>query len=152
MSCGQRWVARARVLAMLLAICVLMVPLASHAGTQYIYDDLGRIVQAINSDGSTTIYRYDAGGNITAIDRLVSGALSIALVAPTVGHVGTVVTISGNGFSTTPNDNVVTIAGATATVSSANPTTLMAAIPAAAASVGGAVASRHRSRQSNGDV
>ena len=122
--------------ALLLAIFVCAVPLASHAGAQYQYDDLGRLVEAINSDGTVTIYRYDAGGNITAIERLASGTLSIAHIAPTVGHVGTVITVTGNGFSTTLNDNAVTIAGATATVSTASSTSLTAAIPAGAASVG----------------
>jgi YD repeat-containing protein len=128
--------ALARTFAVLLAVVSCALPLASHAGTEYRYDDLGRLVEAINSDGTVTIYRYDAGSNIISIERLASGTLSIAHISPTLGHAGTIVAISGNGFSTTLNDNAVTIAGAAATVSSASPTTLTAAIPAAAASVG----------------
>jgi YD repeat-containing protein len=37
------------------------------ADVSYVYDDLGRVVQATHSDGAVTVYQYDANGNIRAI-------------------------------------------------------------------------------------
>jgi gliding motility-associated-like protein len=50
---------------------------------------------------------------------------------PTVGPIGTSVTISGTGFSTTPNDNVVKFFNdRTATVTASTPTSITAVVPA----------------------
>ena len=35
----------------------------------YVYDDVGRLAQAVDEDGGVSTYRYDPVGNIVAIDR-----------------------------------------------------------------------------------
>src|SRR5688572_25957194 len=72
------------------------------ASTRYYYDDLGRVVQAIGSDGSVRQYQYDANGNVTAINRIGGGSLTISGLSPSIGHVTASVTIFGAGFSATP--------------------------------------------------
>jgi YD repeat-containing protein len=120
-------------LTVLLTALVIVRPDGGIAGAEYIYDDLGRIVQAANSDGSVTLYRYDANGNLTRIERTNGSALSITSLTPLATFAGQSVTISGTGFSATPGQNAVTVGGVTATVTSASPTMLVISVPAAAA-------------------
>jgi uncharacterized protein (TIGR03437 family) len=54
---------------------------------------------------------------------------SIGSINPTEGPVGTEVTISGENFSATPDDNTVTFDGTEATVNSASETELVAVVP-----------------------
>jgi YD repeat-containing protein len=75
----------------------------------YADDALGRLVQVTDPSGDTAIYRYDAVGNITAIERPSAGGVAISGFTPTSGPVGTVVTISGVGFSATPGLNTNTL-------------------------------------------
>lgn len=103
------------------------------ASTQYYYDDLGRIVQAVRSDGAVFQYQYDANGNVLAINRISATSVSIAELTPRIGHAGATLTISGTGFSATPSQNTVTFnGGALAVVTSASPTTLAVTVPQAA--------------------
>jgi YD repeat-containing protein len=99
---------------------------------QYAYDALGRLVQVIDPSGDSAIYRYDAVGNITAIERIGSGSVSVSGFTPTRGPVGTSVSIFGTGFSTTPSSNTVTFNGAQLTVTSSTATTIVATMPAGA--------------------
>ncbi len=99
---------------------------------QYAYDALGRLTQVIDPSGDSAIYRYDAVGNITAIERVGSGAVSVSSFSPARGPVGTSVSIFGTGFSTTPSSNIVTFNGAQLTVTSSTATTIVATIPAGA--------------------
>lgn len=91
----------------------------AYADVQYVYDNAGRLVQVIAADGSSARYQYDAGGNITAINRLTAGQLAITAFSPNRGPEGAVVTIWGSGFSTTPAQNAVTFNGTTAAVTAA---------------------------------
>jgi YD repeat-containing protein len=133
------------------SLVTIGIPPQGLAGTSYIYDELGRVVQATNTDGSVVIYRYDANGNISAILRQSASALSIADVSPTVVHAGSLITITGNGFSATPSENAVVVGGAVAVVSTASATALTVTVPAGAnsgpvtVSVGSATAISPRS-------
>ena len=65
------------------------------ADVQYVYDELGRLVEVVAPSGASARYRYDAAGNIIGIQRSAAGALSIAEFTPNAGPVGTTVTIRG---------------------------------------------------------
>jgi YD repeat-containing protein len=69
----------------------------------YAYDELGRLVQVTDPSGESAIYRYDPVGNITAIERPGTSGVAISALIPDSGTVGTMVTITGTGFSTTPS-------------------------------------------------
>jgi len=58
--------------------------------------------------------------------------LSINSFSPESGPLGTTVTITGNGFNTTPADNVVYFGACLATVSSASATSLTVTVPSGA--------------------
>ena len=62
----------------------------------------------------------------------VIGAPSLTGFSPTLGAAGTTVTITGDGFDTTPGNNTVKFNGATATVSAATATQLTVTVPATA--------------------
>jgi YD repeat-containing protein len=99
------------------------------ATTQYYYDDLGRIVQAVRSDGAVFQYQYNANGNVLAINRIGASTLSISGFAPSIGHAGTSVTIFGTGFSAVPASNQVRFGSVVATVSTATSTKLTVTVP-----------------------
>jgi len=99
----------------------------------YNYDELGRLSQATRSDGSVTIYSYDANGNATHTYRSSAGALGIGRLQPSSGPVGVTVKIYGSGFSTTASANTVQFAGVAAVVSSATGTLLTVTVPVGAA-------------------
>jgi len=99
----------------------------------YVYDELGRLVAAIDASGNAAVYSYDAVGNILSIHRYNSATdLSIISFSPTHGAVGSVVTISGTGFSAVPSQNSVSFNGVAATVSSATQNQIVTSIPAGA--------------------
>jgi YD repeat-containing protein len=98
---------------------------------RYFYDDLNQLVKVVDSTGVSIQYVYDPVGNILQINRstVAPGALTIFNVIPqTVGTGGTI-TFQGQGFSTTPSLNTVTIDGIAATVVSATSTTLVVLVP-----------------------
>jgi YD repeat-containing protein len=99
----------------------------------YAYDELNRLVQVTDPAGESAIYRYDAVGNIVAIERPGAAGVAIASFTPYTGPIGTFVTISGTGFSTTPAQNTVTFGGTSATVTSATATQLVTTVPASLA-------------------
>ncbi len=98
------------------------------AATQYLYDDLGRLVLVANSDGSAAVYAHDENGNVLSITQWAASGPVIAAFSPMYGHAGTPVTILGTGFSTTPANNTVTIGGVAAAVSTATATTLVSSV------------------------
>jgi YD repeat-containing protein len=126
-------------LAHLRPVCVALLFLFAGAGPAYgagpiiyHYDALGRLVSVTDTDGNTAIYTYDAVGNIVKIARLSAAEAGIADFAPGAGPEGTIVTISGSGFSTTAAQNAVTFNEASAAVVSATSTQLIVRVPAGA--------------------
>jgi YD repeat-containing protein len=98
----------------------------------YIYDELGRLVGAVDPNGETARYTYDAVGNLTSISRQSSSQLSIIEFSPNGGTTGTPVTIYGTGFSSTLGQNTVSFNGVTATVVSSTATQIVTSVPAGA--------------------
>lgn len=96
----------------------------------YTYDALGRLVGVVDPAGETATYAYDAVGNLLSITRQSSSIVSIIGFTPNSGPIGTSVTISGTGFSTTPSENTVTFNGVAANVTSATATQIVATVPA----------------------
>ena len=103
---------------------------------QYFYDDLNQLVKIVDSTGVAIQYVYDPVGNILQINRsnVAPGVLTIFNVTPGTVGVGRTITIQGQGFSTTPSLDIVTIGGIAATVVSASSTTLFVSVPSNAAS------------------
>jgi YD repeat-containing protein len=101
------------------------------ADIQYVYDEVGRLVQVTDPVGASAQYTYDAAGNITGISQLSASTLSIVEFTPSA-PVGATVTVYGTGFSTTPSQNTVRFNGTTATVSLSTPTQLTATVPSGA--------------------
>lgn len=98
----------------------------------YAYDELGRLVQVTDPAGESAIYRYDAVGNILAIERPGANGVAISAFTPLSGVVGTPVTIYGSGFATIPADNTVTFNGTAAVVTTATATQIGMTVPAGA--------------------
>ncbi len=97
----------------------------------YAYDEAGRLVQVTTPAGSAQ-YRYDTAGNLIAVERPSAGGLAIAEFTPNGGPVGSIVTISGSGFSSTPSSNTVRVNGTAATVTQAGAGTLKITVPTGA--------------------
>ncbi len=118
----------------LVAVLLLWPVSAASDQAQYFYDDLGRLTTVIDGSGNIARYNYDAVGNLLSIERFDVGAsgIDIFLLEPSSGVTGIDVTIRGFGFSATPTDNQVAFNDTTATVVSANETTLVATVPAGA--------------------
>ncbi len=115
-----------------LALLLLVNAATVDAQVRYVYDESGRLVQVIGLDGKSTRYRYDAAGNIISMVQDLTGALVISEFTPNRGPIGTTVTISGSGFSTTVSANIVKFNGVTATVSAATATRLTTKVPTGA--------------------
>ena len=101
---------------------------------QYVYDDTGQLIKAIDSTGIVIEYVYDSVGNMLEVKRstLVPGALTIFSFTPQDGGPLTTVTISGQGFSTTAALNLVKFNGVAATVLSATSNQLVVQVPVGA--------------------
>ena len=115
--------------------CWVWVSVASLIGAAditYVYNDLGRLIAVVDEAGETAVYQYDAVGNLLTISRRSSATVSIIAFTPSTGPVGTVVTISGTGFSSTASQNTVKFRGVMATVTSASATQLVAKVPSGA--------------------
>jgi YD repeat-containing protein len=97
-----------------------------------VYDEIGRLVSVTDPGANTATYRYDAVGNITAIERPGSASVSISEFTPNSAPVGTTVLIYGTGFSATPSSNAVTFNGSAATVTAASASQLTVTVPAGA--------------------
>lgn len=103
---------------------------AQQGSITYIYDDLGRLVGVVDQEGNAASYTYDAVGNILSISRHdVLGPVSITLVSPNKGKVGTSVAIFGAGFSPNPVENRVSFSGVPAVVTSSSSNRLSTSVP-----------------------
>lgn len=80
-----------------------------------------------NYTGTLTNFTLDGAGS----NWIAPGfpKLTINSFSPESGPIGTTVTITGNGFNTTPSNNVVYFGAAQATVSSASATSLTVTVP-----------------------
>ena len=100
---------------------------------RYIYDDLNRLIGVVDPQGNAAEYVYDAVGNMLQIKRFTvdpTANVSISLVIPSKGTVGTSVQLFGKGFSADPAQDRVTFSGgASATVSAATSTSLTTTAP-----------------------
>lgn len=114
------------------AVALVMLAAApALADITYAYDSAGRLVAISDGAGKVITYSHDSDGNILQV-QVNSGAVAIAEVYPTVGRVGTAVTIYGIGFSATPSQDTVTFNGTQATVTSATTTTISTTVPTGA--------------------
>jgi YD repeat-containing protein len=103
----------------------------------YAYDALGRLIAVTDLNAATNgtaVYSYDAVGNLTGITRQSATQLALFEFAPHQGAIGTTVTLSGTGFSTTPGSNIVRFNGTAATVTAATTTQLTVTVPSGATS------------------
>jgi YD repeat-containing protein len=96
---------------------------------RYIYDELGRLMAAIDQNGDAAVYQYDAVGNLLSIARHSTGSVKIFEFTPNGAPVGTTVTLYGIGFSATPSQNTVTFNGTTASVSASTTTSITVSVP-----------------------
>jgi YD repeat-containing protein len=127
---------RASVRLLFFLTCVLLAiaqlrPLLAQS-VKYIYDDAGRLVVVIDQNGDAAVYTYDAVGNLLSITHQNTGTVSIVTFSPGSGPIGSVVTIYGTGFSTTPSQNLLTFNGTSATVTASTSTSLTATVPTGA--------------------
>lgn len=121
----RRWIAgicrsaglRAGFLLLLFAATNPAIGRAGAGPITYAYDELGRLVGAVDGTGAGVQYTYDAVGNLTNITPKSASTLSVFTCTPSNGPKGMTVIIYGDGFSTTPSENTVTFSGASATVS-----------------------------------
>lgn len=116
----------------LLAVLFITDTSRGQSGVQYFYDQLGRLVGVIDTSGNAAGYNYDAVGNLLSISRYTSSQVSALNFTPTSGPVGTVVTISGTGYSATPSLDTVSFNGKTATITSATVNQLIVTVPTGA--------------------
>ncbi|MDQ5839413.1 MAG: IPT/TIG domain-containing protein, partial [Acidobacteriota bacterium] len=115
-----------RLRAVLAALFICLIFGSAHAQEQvthqYFYDEQGQLIRVVDSTGVSIEYVYDKTGNLIEVKRTVlsnAGALSILNFTPQQGGPGTKVTIQGQGFSTTPAQDVVKFNGVAAAVTSA---------------------------------
>ena len=99
---------------------------------KYVYDEVGRLVAVIDPSGDTARYAYDSVGNLLSITKQSSALVSVIDFTPKSGLAGTVVTIYGTGFSSTPGNNTVTFNGTAAVVSTSSETQIVTTVPAGA--------------------
>ncbi|MGB8839105.1 MAG: IPT/TIG domain-containing protein, partial [Candidatus Acidiferrales bacterium] len=119
-------------IAVLLGILIVANVLQAQTGVQYFYDPLGRLVGVIETSGNAAAYNFDAVGNLLAITRYTAGQASVLDFTPASGPVGTVVTISGTGYSATASQDTVSFNGTTATITSATVNQIVATVPSGA--------------------
>ena len=119
----------------LLSVLVALALAASARGqgnvtSQNFYDDKGRLIKVVDSNGNVVQYVYDAAGNIVEIRRSSVGtALSIFNFTPQRGAPRSKVTINGQGFSPIASGNEVRFNGVVASIVSATSTRLVVTVP-----------------------
>ena len=101
----------------------------SGTGLEFVTDEAGRLVAAIDPAGDTARYRYDDVGNLLGIDRFATSSLSLLETTPHKVRAGETVTIRGTGFTSSTS---VTFPNAqpAAAVSLVSSTLLFAEVPA----------------------
>ncbi len=90
------------------------------------------VASVVHGASNVVQYRYDAVGNIVAIERVNAAPITLSAVSPSSGPVGTPVAIAGTGFSPTLAANAVAFNGVAATVVAASATSITAVVPAGA--------------------
>jgi len=135
-----------RVLLRCMAICLSLIAVLGITGPnsvlaeppanafRFFHDADGRLKAAIDPEGETAIYNWDAAGNLSSISRGLSSKLSIIQLSPAKSAVGDTIKIKGTGFSSTPASNTVKFNGTVATVEAATPWSLTVKVPAEATS------------------
>ena len=116
----------------ILLLLMQFVAFAQSTTTQYVYDDSGRLAAVIAPSGETSVYQYDATGNLIAITRQNTPVTIISGFNPNFGPVGTEVTISGTGFGMTPSQNTVKFNGILAGIISSSTTEIVTVVPSGA--------------------
>jgi RHS repeat-associated protein len=101
---------------------------------RFVHDADGRLKAAIDPEGETAVYGWDAAGNLSSISRSSSTKLSIVQLSPSSGEVGQTIKIAGTGFSSKPESNTVKFNGTAATVEAATPWLLTVKVPEGATS------------------
>lgn len=107
---------------------------ASTPRINYTYDEIGRLTGIFDDIGNSAQYIYDAVGNLLSTTRKSAGAVTILEFTPKAAQVGATVTLSGTGFSATPNQNSVSFNGTAATVTAASANSLTITVPTGATS------------------
>ena len=102
------------------------------ANIEYVYDDLGRLIEAVDPAANKATYVYDADGNLVSVTQAAATQVAILNFSPKQGAAGTSVAISGSGFSTALASNTVRFNGVVATVTAATSTALTVVVPAGA--------------------
>jgi YD repeat-containing protein len=106
--------------------------LAGQRAITYTYDAVGRLIGVVDPQGNAVTYTYDAVGNLQSTTEYASSQTSIIGFSPSSGAVGTTVTISGTGFSSTASQNAVSFNGTAASVTYATATQLVVTVPSGA--------------------
>lgn len=114
--------------ALAVALCCLAAP-AGAATLLYVYDELGRLVAEIDPAAETTLYHYDAAGNLLSVARGDSSEFRLIAFTPTRGKEGDTVTIYGSGFVPDAAQNAVSFNGTPAVLASASAHVLVATVP-----------------------
>ena len=114
-------------------VVVLYAPVQAET-FQYIYDETGQLIKAIDSTGTVIEYVYDEVGNILEIKRSTVTGLVVFGFAPREGTIGTDVSIQGKNFDTNLTSNTVEFNGTSATILSATANLLEVTVPPGATS------------------
>src|ERR1044072_7851657 len=101
--------------------CTKALPPPPSNAFRFLHAADGRLTAAIDPEGETAAYSWDAAGNLLSISRGSSSKLSIVQLSPAKGEIGQTIEIEGTGFSTTPGVNTVKFNGTAATVQTATP-------------------------------
>ena len=96
---------------------------------QYVYDENGRLRAVIAPNGATTVYTYDAAGNIVSVTNRTTPLVTISGFTPASGRTGVTVTISGSGFSAIPAEDTVTFNGVAANILAATVNQITTTVP-----------------------
>lgn len=112
---------------------------SAYAGdVTYAYDPQGRTVAAVDntvqSGKNGVSYAYDLGGNLTQESLAFANTTALFAISPAQSPVGATVVIYGDGFSSTPSQNTVTINGVQATVTASTISTITTTVPGGAGS------------------
>jgi RHS repeat-associated protein len=104
--------------------------------TLYAHDAAGQVTAVFDGSGAGSKISYDPDGNITSVKPLPASTLAVAQVTPPSATPGMSVRIYGTDFGSSVPGVTVTIGGATASVSSVQPNTIVAAVPSGATGTG----------------
>ena len=125
-----------RKLIYLFSITILILVVVTSASAQgnvtshNFYDDKGRLIKVVDSNGNVVEYVYDPAGNIVEIKRSTVGmALSIFNFTPQRGTPRSQVTINGQGFSPVASANEVRFNGVVVSIVSATSNRLVVTVP-----------------------